>query len=273
MRVLLLRCGDVSLSAPPEVSVHDLPAIPSRKDLRFLDEVAADILPVDPTPSLDDIAAQPDVEHLSTPAVAPQAGFVSERLRVIVAGTDAALSAVLTRMMRADYLWADVGFVPVGPSTAAQNWGLSTSLDAALEGALRGDVHPVPLIRTDAGIAVAGSATITDWDGKEITGEIIVDDHVLVRHESGTYGHIGARLVPMTNAPGIAAVRIITAPRRLFRRTSHELFDAPTLTTGRAVQAGGPALAVTVDGVRHKRPLERVTFYRHLRDLQIVRQL
>ncbi|GAB2510822.1 hypothetical protein CATRI_11800 [Corynebacterium atrinae] len=269
MRVLLLRCGDIPLSVPPGVTVHDLPAVPSRQDLRFLDEAAAATLPVDPTPSLDEIAAQPDVEHLTTPAIAPQAEFLSQRLRVVVAGTDAALSAVLTRMMRADYLWAEVGFVPVAPSTAAQNWGLSTSLDMAL----LGDVHPVPLIRTDAGIAVAGSATITDWNEREITGEIIVDDHVLVRHESGAHGHIGARLVPMTDAPGIAAVRIITASRRLFRRTPQELFDAPSLTTGRAVQAGGPDLAVTVDGIRHKRPLERVTFYRHLRDLQIVRPL
>ena len=47
--------------------------------------------------------------------------------------------------------------------------------------------------------------------------------------------------------------------------------DPDSLATGRAVQAGGPALAVTIDGVRHKRPLERSTFYRHLRDLQITR--
>jgi len=41
--------------------------------------------------------------------------------------------------------------------------------------------------------------------------------------------------------------------------------------TGRAVQAGGPQLRVIVDSVPHKRPVTRVTFYRHLRDLQIVR--
>ncbi|MGV3155127.1 ATP-binding cassette domain-containing protein, partial [Corynebacterium sp. 32222D000BW] len=40
---------------------------------------------------------------------------------------------------------------------------------------------------------------------------------------------------------------------------------------GRAVQAGGPELRVTVDGVSRPRPVDRVTFYRHLRDLQVVR--
>ncbi|MGV3283693.1 hypothetical protein ACEE51_11335, partial [Corynebacterium sp. 11254D000AR] len=38
-----------------------------------------------------------------------------------------------------------------------------------------------------------------------------------------------------------------------------------------AVQAGGPELRVTVDGVSRPRPVDRVTFYRHLRDLQVVR--
>ena len=43
------------------------------------------------------------------------------------------------------------------------------------------------------------------------------------------------------------------------------------LLRGRAVQSGGSDIAVTVDGVRGKRPVTRVTFYRHLRDLQAVR--
>ena len=47
--------------------------------------------------------------------------------------------------------------------------------------------------------------------------------------------------------------------------------DEYTVCTGRAVQAGGPELRVVVDGVSAKRPVNRVTFYRHLRDLQVVR--
>lgn len=326
MALLVLRCGsddtpgdiltpaavDEILArrglAPSGVSHHTLGAIPTRRELRFLDETAKEILPVDPTPSLEEISARPDVEHLGTPKRAPQQP--DERLRVIVRGTDAALSAVLTRMMRADYLWAEVGYLPTDPeSPAATNWGLPRDPAAALEIAVAGPVKPVPLIRTDAGLAVAGSATISSWDGGEFTGEIVVDDTVLVRHEARAeirfHGVFGTRLVPMTDAPGIAAVRAtspVTAaetpgtglggwltrrylPERLQQLAGSRLLrsalsDAPaphgllapeSLQSGRAVQAGGPGLAVTVDGVRANRAVDRSTFYRHLRDLQIVR--
>lgn len=325
MRVLILRCGDFPLPSVPELSVidgaevHQLPAIPSRRDLRFLDEAAASILPTDPTPSLDEITSQPDVEHLGTPALAPQSPHLPERLRIIVVGSDAALSAVITRMMRADYLWAEVGFVAADTTTAGRNWGLPGDPSEALRFARSAPVNPAPLIRSDTGLAVAGSATISEWDGGEITSEIIVDDHVLLRHEGNPEvrfdGFFGARLVPMTDAPGIVAVRStspvpsspmpaeydvdkrsvrerlggylnrVLSPFRVQKLSLHPLsawlfrgvlgtqgrLDADSLATGRAVQAGGPALAVTIDGVRHKRSLERVTFYRHLRDLQIVR--
>ncbi len=279
MRVVILRCGDVVVPADLPGTVLSLPAIPGRRDLSPLDAIAAEMLPEDPTPSLDEIAQQPDVAHLATPAPAPQAPHLPEPLRVIVVGTDAALAAVLTRMMRGDYLWAEVGFIPVGDSVAAANWGLDSPWRIALAGSAR----PVPLIRTDLGMAVAGSATITEWEGGEITGEIIVNDHVLVRHEGreGVLfgGVFGARLVPMLDAPGIAAVRMrepadleLSFRQRLAHKLSRSTpVDPDSLATGRAVQAGGPSLAVTIDGVRHKRPLERSTFYRHLRDLQIVR--
>ncbi|QGU08386.1 hypothetical protein COCCU_12430 [Corynebacterium occultum] len=291
------------------VSHHYLDAVPSRRELRFLDEMAAEILPEDPTPSLDEISAQPDVEHLGTPKHAPQQP--AERLRVIVIGSDASLGAVLTRMMRADYLWAEVGYVPGEESSAAAvNWAIPTDPEAALEIAVAASVHPAPLIRTDTGLAVAGSATISNWDNHEFTGEIIVDDTILVRHEGADqvrfHGVFGTRLVPMTDAPGIAAVRATSPvaaladttpgglggwlatrldPARLQKLSesgllANSLRQAPprtglvapeSLRSGRAVQAGGPALAVTVDGVRARRAVERSTFYRHLRDLQIVR--
>lgn len=269
--------------------------VPSRQELKAIDALASEILPEDPTPSLDEIAAQPDVSHLGAPGPAPQAPFLREPLRVVVIGSDAALSAVLTRMMRADYLWAEVGYVPTGEhSTAALNWGLKTRepgqgasddqgavLEEALTFAMTAPIKPVPLIRNDAGLAVAGSATIAEWSNEEITGEIIVDDAVLLRadREKDVFG---AKLVPMTDAPGIVAAKAVTsfeadaAPRRgLFARLRKPAqpgqLDPSSVVQGRAVQAGGPALSVSVDGVRAKRPVKRVTFYRHLRDLQIVR--
>ena len=269
--------------------------VPSRQELKAIDALASEILPEDPTPSLDEIAAQPDVSHLGAPGPAPQAPFLREPLRVVVIGSDAALSAVLTRMMRADYLWAEVGYVPTGEhSTAALNWGLKSRepgqgasddqgavLEEALTFAMTAPIKPVPLIRNDAGLAVAGSATIAEWSNEEITGEIIVDDAVLLRadREKDVFG---AKLVPMTDAPGIVAAKAVTsfeadaAPRRGFfarlrKPAQPGQLDPSSVVQGRAVQAGGPALSVSVDGVRAKRPVKRVTFYRHLRDLQIVR--
>ena len=291
----LLDCGGKLASSPAGSLIPSLTEergikvrhlrvseLPSRSELKELDALAKDFLPEDPTPSLDEIAAQPDVDHLGRPAAAPQARFLREPLRVVVVGSDAALSAVLTRMMRADYLWAEVGFVPTDEtSTAAMNWGLPTSAEDALSFALSAPVKPVPLIRNDAGLAVAGSATIAEWSYEEITGEIIVDDDVLLRADREKHV-FGARLVPMTDAPGIVAARAVTsfssevAPRRgLFGRLRRPAqpgqLDPASVVRGRAVQAGGPSLSISVDGVRAPRPVKRVTFYRHLRDLQIVR--
>ena len=323
MRVLILRCGETAakLDLPATlhhsagVEIYDLPAVPGRGDLKFLTAETTKLLPEDPTPSLDEIQAQPRVEHQAAPQLAPQRPTMP--LRIIVIGSDAALSAVLTRLMRADQLWPQIGFVPVlddafpaGASSAAQNWSIPTEPAAALKLALTGEVKPVPLIRNDAGQVVAGSASISQWDASPMTGEIIVDDATLVQQDAraatkATDGSgekplrqpldYGARLVPMLDAPGIAAVRAISPvetpptevqdseaqqPRRgwlgRWRKNKASTppvgkLDPASLVTGRAVQAGGPELAVLVDGVRSARPQKRVTFYRHLRDLQIIR--
>lgn len=321
MRVVLLNCGN-SLSPGLQklidghlghsAEIHHLPSIPSRSDLRVLDAAAAEVLPVDPTPSLEEIAAQPDVEHLGAPKPPPQQP--TETLRVVVAGDDAALSSVLTRMMRGDYLWAQVGYVPTSAdSAAAINWGLSTEPAEALALALTGEPQPVPVIRNDTGTVVAGSATVAASDGGAFEGEIIVDDERLVHQQSRPdgpvfFGQFGARLVPTTSAPGIAAIRLTTslAPstpaRGLRARIAASIVrsiglpqaqtwletpslawlvsaapvpsggaDPRSLLAGRALQCGGNKMLVTVDGVSGKRPVDRVTFYRHLRDLQIVR--
>ena len=291
MRFLFLRCG--ALDSPMPAEAHDLSAVPTRKELALIDAFLSPLLPTDPTPSLDDIAAQPDVRHLGAPAPAPQTPHLTEPARIVVAGSDAALSAVLTRLMRSDRLWAEVAFIPVPsaaasastpsttapaaaapstPSAAAQNWGLPTAPAEALDFARTAPVRPAPLIRNDSGLAVAGSATISDATNGAFTGEIIIDDHTLAATSPKTFG---ARLVPMTDAPGILAARA-TSPvesqsrlRSLLRKPGQ--LDPESVRTGRAVQAGGPQLRVIVDSVPHKRPVTRVTFYRHLRDLQIVR--
>ena len=267
------------------VEEHRLPAIPSRKDLRFLDEVARVVLPVDPTPSLQEIAASPSVSHLGEPAFAPQQP--DEPLRVIVSGTDAALSAVLTRMMRADYLWAEVAYLPMDPtSPASVLWGLAELSDSErLALAVSGPVRPIPCIRNDSGVVVAGSAMLQHVDDAPYFGEIVVDNTVLIRGTGeparrGAVTPYGARLVPTVSAPGLAAAAIVgpaEPPARRFPRFwgGREFVPSPLdpthTPTGRALQSGGQGILVTVDGVAAKRPVERVTFYRHLRDIQAVR--
>lgn len=254
MRLIFLRCGSPNIVLPSGETI-DLPALPSRRDLAPLDGPLRAALPHDLTPSLDEIAASPNVSHLGKPALAPQQP--EDPLRLVVVGDDAALSAILTRLMRIDALWVQLAYIPTAPSAAAENWGLDSQ---KVELALRGAVNPVPLIRDDSGTAVAGSATITAFDADTFTGEIIIDDHPLA---AGTQEH-GVRLVPMLDAPGIAAVRL---KRKLFRVG----VDKQSLATGRALQAGGRGLKVTVDGVARPRAVDKVTFYRHLRDVQIVR--
>ena len=173
MRVLILRCGPAAqgLNAPAGAEVLDLPQVPARGDLRVLDAAARAVLPEDPTPSLDEIAARPDVRHLGAPGPAPQAPFIDDALRVVVVGSDAALSAVLTRAMRADFLWVEFGYVPVEPSPAATNWALPMGA-GAFPLAVHGAVNPAPLIRSDRGLAVAGSALLEDFAHGEYTGAV-----------------------------------------------------------------------------------------------------
>lgn len=255
MQFVTIGCGPSAFPAN-----LDLPEIPSQRDLRFIEGIARAALPVDPTPSLAEIQAQPDVKPLGAPQPAPQTPL--RDVRLVVIGSDAALSAVLTRLMRLDDMWIQVAFVPVGPSVVAQNLGLGRdSFDIAHQGT----VTPLPLIRDDAGIAVAGSALVTDWDGGEVTGEIIVDDHVLL-HTAQQSSNFGAKLVPTRTAPGLAAVKKVRSAPSLLRKE----FDPQTLATGRALQVGGTNLRITVDGVSRPRPVERATFYRHLRDVQFV---
>lgn len=252
---------------------HD---VPTQRDLKTLQPLIESALPEDPTPTLDDIARSPKVEHLGEPKPAPQLPHLNHPLRFIVRGTDAAMSAVLTRLMRADACWAEVAYQPVDPtSPLSHSWNLHDVEPDALREA---PCQPTPLIRDDAGIAVAGEATVTAWDGTELYGEVIVDSERLCaglkensRRIEGTYG---ARLVPMLTAPGLVAAPIITGPepRRRFLRTVPAMrVDANQMLTGRALQAGGKELRVSVDGVSRKRPVEGATFYRHLRDIQVVR--
>lgn len=281
MRIVVLRCG--TGGAPAEygdADVREVGALPGRKDLAFLADVAAEVLPVDDNPTPDDIAKGKEVPHLGAPRRAPQRP--SEPVRVVVEGPDASLAAVATFLMRRNLLWLEVAHVPTAPSPAARNWGLGKGLTFAE--AVERDVRPVPLIRDDTGQAIVGFALLT---GPGVTGtssrgglrgEVWVDEHELF---SGT-AH-GVQVRPTPDAPGLVAAELpppADGARRWFRKLSDDdglaTMDGSPRTrreplTGRAVQAGGPGFRYVRDGVESKKPREKCTIYRHLLDLQLVR--
>ena len=297
--MLLVHCN-CDGSTPIYGATHfTLPPIPSRKDLAPLDTIAKRCLGEDTAASLSEMQASPNVAHLGEPRFAPQQP--DTRLRVVVSGSDAALGAVLTRMMRGDYLWSEVAYVPSDPaSPAATCWGIPA--DAALSFATDAPVVPAACIRTDTSEVLAGAAELTCGDGhEEFLGEIVVDSHTLLfrgpeQPSARFYGGFGARLVPTMRDPGIACTPLVTpvstsastsiSPQQLEwmasvpglrwiakgKQVEPLLADASQVRTGRAVQAGGIDIRVRLNGMEKPRGVNRVTFYRHLRDLQSVRQ-
>lgn len=278
----IVQAAQHALSAAP-LTRHDVPARPTRRDLVSLDDLLSSALPVDPTPSLDDLAAAPDAPHLAAAQPDPRLPYLSFPVRFIVVGRDADLAAVATYLMRRDALWVELAYVPAGDSVVAASWELSSPWKTALSGS----VKPVPLIRDDSSLATLGKAEITTPDGTPLVGEIIVDDKTVVSQDESGGPLFGARLIATPQSPGLIAAPM-TGPsdhpfvaeryqqpkRGLFSRHRAPVVGATDTTQavgGRAVQAGGRSLLVIRDGVAHPRPVDRVTFYRHLRDLQAVR--
>ena len=287
--LLYVFCGDSPvrpLAAPSglgheDVRTFDLPGLPGRRDLKFLDELPTRFARGS-TPSLEDIAAQPDVAHLGAPQ--PDPHEVTERVRLIVHGSDAALATIVAKLMRIDALWVQVAFIPLFPDTSpvARNWGLlpDANPEQHLQFALESAVRPTTLIRDDHGQVVLGAAEITGPNGAsgEMIGEAIVDSSVLYnydpqRAQMSAFTH-GLRMMPTMGAPGLVAVPLPAPENKKggwWTRWRRKENIQPPVLEGRALQTGGVDLQVTRDGLAHPRALKSVTFYRHLRDGQFVR--
>lgn len=289
--LFLLRCGvpnDRQLDTPilpgERVESLTLPEVPGRRDLTFLDPLPGQYT-VGETESLEELTQRPDVSYQGAPK--PDPHQVTERVRVIVHGTDAALAAVVSKLMRIDALWVEVAYVPLSPdSLVATVWGIdaATHPRTLLHSALTVPAVPVPLIRDDHGLVTLGLAEITgpmrEGQVQPLVGEVIVDSETLYAHDAtGRDNHgrkavftNGVRMVPTPDAPGLAAVQRPPLPRRgLFGRIKRPVAAEPSVLQGRALQAGGENMRVVRDGTEHPRPLQSVTFYRHLRDGQFVR--
>lgn len=221
MRVV--TCGDTArarwVPAIGDVQTVDLPAVPARGDV---DPVLADL---------------------------PDGG------RLVVAGDDAALAAVLVRLLRRERLGVEIALLPAPGSPAAAVWGLPTDPREATALARGGTARPSPLVRDDHGGLVVGR-----HDTGPLHGEVYCDEHLLLR------GDAAALTVTPDPAAGITAT--VTGPRRLAGlRAGRE-----TTRSGRAVQLGcRPPVLITRDGVPGERPVPRRSWYRHTADWLLVR--
>ena len=156
---------------------------------------------------------------------------VRDTRRVVVVGSEADLSGVLTRLLRAEHLDVEVAHVP-GRRAAHR--------------AVRGVAVRVPLIRDDTATVLIGAALWLPPAGSaNIRGEAVVDDAVLFD------GAVDAvRIEPTTALPGLRA----TVSAGPFQRR---------WLAGRAVQLGTTGARVVRDGVEGPREVTRSTFYRH----------
>ncbi|HEY2699965.1 MAG TPA: hypothetical protein VGJ45_31215 [Pseudonocardiaceae bacterium] len=169
--------------------------------------------------------------------------------RLVVAGTDADLAAVVLRLLRTERVTSvDIGYLPSSTdSVTARIWQLPTSHNKALDVALSAPIREVPLVRDDNGGVLVGAGTIAAFDGVAYCD----DTRVL----SGR-----AKLLLVTPDPD--GVRVTVRRNGLLRR-------AGPAVTGRACQLGGELPEIRSDGVPHGRPMPRWTWYRHTEDLRL----
>lgn len=225
--------------------------------------------------------------------------------RIVVAGTDADLAAVLVRLLRRDRLDIELAYVPFERrSVVARLWGLPHG-PAAVELAREGVARPAPLVRDDAGGVLVGRGEIRGTAGS-VHGEAYCDGVLVLRGSA-------RRLVvtpwpdatpiprparapaspgptpPSPASPGPVPTPptdlLEPAPRGVAVRASRwgglpggrsRPVPATARTgrgtaVGRAVQVGClPATAVQ-DGMVHPRPVTRWAWYRHIADWLLVR--
>ena len=222
MTTVLLRTPNWTGGAPAPLPWTEALAVPAR-------------------PGRDDLATA-----LGTPGLS----------RLVVAGTDADLAAVVLRLLRTERLAeVAVAYLPAAgwsgrSSGVAAVWGLPTEPGAAALLAVRGEPEPVPLVRDDVGGVLLGHGEL-----HPVRGVVYCDDQLVLRGQAG-------RLHAIPAVPDGVGVRVARIGVLGLRTVS---------AVGRAVQVGCLSATVVSDGVEHPRPVTRWTWYRHTEPLRLVR--
>jgi hypothetical protein len=205
------------------------------------------------SPGLPEVAGVTVVRVPARPGKADLDPVLGESERVVVAGTDADLAAVVLRLLRKEQLpGVSVGFVPSSARSAiARIWRLPTNPAEALELALDGVAVPVPLIRNDSGGVLVGRGSFTAVDGVAYC-----DEKLALR---GTARSIEVE-PDAGGGPGLT-VRVLTGR-----------FKRPVTFATRAFQIGCAPVQPVSDGAAFPRAVERWTWYRHTEDLRLVRR-
>lgn len=199
--------------------------------------------------------------------------------RIVVAGTDADLAAVLVRLLRRDRLDVELAYVPADHrSAAARIWGLPHGV-AAVDLARAAVARPAPLVRDDAGGVLVGRGEIRSAAGA-VHGEAYCDGLLVLRGAARrVVATPWADAEPSTGSldeptpPGVA----VRAGRWGVLPDGRERPVPPTARAGRgggvgrAVQVGCLPATVAYDGVEHPRPVTRWAWYRHVTDWLLVR--
>ncbi|BBX49986.1 hypothetical protein GCM10009645_47660 [Mycolicibacterium poriferae] len=164
--------------------------------------------------------------------------------RVVVVGADRDLTAVLTRLLKADRLDVEVAHV--------RHWWQART-------ALTGVARRVPLIRDETGTVLIGVAYwLPADDAPRVRGEAVVDDTVLFDGEAA-----GVRIEPIASAPGLRARVLSPGSSRRTPDGAPDPLRPRRWVTGRAAQLGTTGAVVLRDGVAASRTVRRSTFYRH----------
>lgn len=175
--------------------------------------------------------------------------------RLVVAGEDAALAAILQRLLRRERLDVALALLPSPGSVAATVWGVPTDPPAALALARDGEALRSVLVRDDRGGVVVGRHRVGAF-----TGEVYCDEHRLLTGDA-------TALEIRPDPSGHGTVARVTGPKGMLGLRA----GATVERDGRAVQLGCRRVTVERDGVGDDRPVMRRSWYPHTADWWLVR--